>query len=410
MLRIIPELGRVARLTLARIDRQVAGEDLEQGRLARAVRADKHNAITTLDGKIEVLVNPLFAVSLTHLAELDDLLVRARWLREGELERLARRTRFLVALKLFQKLDARLDLRGLGSNLTETIDEFLVLLDLFLLIAIRLHLLLVALLALIEIGRVIAGVGNELGCVGVDFDHRLNDRIHEIAIVRNHQNRARVIQQISLQPQQRQKVEVVGRLVEHQQVGLHHQQARKVRTHHPSTRILTRGLVEIILLEAQTIKTLLRLRLELVAIEVVELILRLGKIRMREIPLRFVLADRAQNSDHFRGDAHGDFDDRFIRRLARLLRQVPGDGVLVALDGPLVGRVLIKDHAEKRRLTRPVGTHEGHAFTPVNGHLGLAQERTPAEGFGELFNRQHARDVVQPRPAGKQFNGRVICF
>ena len=68
--------------------------------------------------------------------------------------------------------------------------------------------------------------------------------------MRNHQDGPGIIQQVALQPQQREQVEVVGRLVEHQQVRLHDQQAGEVGAHDPAAGVFAGRAVEIGLLEA----------------------------------------------------------------------------------------------------------------------------------------------------------------
>ena len=326
MLRVVAELGGVAGLALAAIDGDLAGEDLEQGGLAGAVGADEHDAVAALDGEVEVLVDALFAVGLADFGELDDFLVGARRLGEGELEGLARGAGFLDAFELFEELDAGLDLRGFGPDLAEAVDEFLVALDFLVLVSIGLDALLVGFFPLVEVGAVVSGVGNELRGIGIDLDDGLDDGVHEIAVVGDHEDGAGVVEQVALEPEQREQVEVVGGLVEHEQVRLHDEELGEVGAHDPAAGVFAGGLVEVVLLEAEAGEDLLGLGFELVAVEVGELVLGLGEIRMREVAGFLVLAHGAEDADHFRSDAHGDLDDRFIGGLAGFLGEVAGDG------------------------------------------------------------------------------------
>ncbi len=161
-------------------------------------------------------------------------------------------------------------------------------LDFLVLVAVGLDLLLVAFFALVEEGRVVAGVGNEFGGVRVDFDDGFDDRVHEIAVVGDHQDGPRVVEQVTLEPEQREQVEVVGRLVEHQQVGLHDEQLGEVGAHDPAAGVFAGGLVEVRLFEAEAVEDFLGLGFELIAVEVVELVLGLGEIRVREVAGFFV--------------------------------------------------------------------------------------------------------------------------
>jgi hypothetical protein len=88
--------------------------------------------------------------------------------------------------------------------------------------------------------------------------------------VRDDEDRARITLQVLLEPQQRLEVEVVGRLVEHQQVGFLRQQPRQVRTHHPAARQLARRPIELLGLEAEPGEDLLGLGLDHVAVLLVE--------------------------------------------------------------------------------------------------------------------------------------------
>ncbi len=116
-----------------------------------------------------------------------------------------------------------------------------------LLVPIGLDSLFVGFLALFEVGRVVAGVGNEFRGVRIDLDDGLDDGVHEVAVVGNHQDGAGVVEQVALEPEQREQVEVVGRLVEHEQVRLHDEELGEVGAHHPAAGVFAGGLVEVVL-------------------------------------------------------------------------------------------------------------------------------------------------------------------
>jgi hypothetical protein len=67
-----------------------------------------------------------------------------------------------------------------------------------------------------------------------DFVNGLDDFIHELPVVGDEQDGAGVGLEIVLQPEEGEEVEVVGRLVEHEQVGLHDKQAGEVGAHDPA--------------------------------------------------------------------------------------------------------------------------------------------------------------------------------
>ena len=65
------------------------------------------------------------------------------------------------------------------------------------------------------------------------FDHPIGDGIDEVAIVRDEQEGPAPGLELGLEPQHRVDIEVVGRFVEHQYVGLLEQQPGQRRSHLP---------------------------------------------------------------------------------------------------------------------------------------------------------------------------------
>ena len=74
-----------------------------------------------------------------------------------------------------------------------------------------------ALLLLLQVGGVVALVGER--AAAVELEDPLRDVVQEVPVVGHREHGARVLRQVLLQPQHALGVEVVGRLVEQQQVG-----------------------------------------------------------------------------------------------------------------------------------------------------------------------------------------------
>ena len=68
--------------------------------------------------------------------------------------------------------------------------------------------------------------------------------VEKFAVVRNEQNRAGIMSQIILKPEERFEVEMVRRLVEHQQVRFLREQPREMRAHHPAAGQLARRAID----------------------------------------------------------------------------------------------------------------------------------------------------------------------
>ena len=127
-----------------------------------------------------------------------------------------RRLRRLDLLDLLELLHARLHLRGVARARLEPLDEGLLLGEHRLLARVLRLLLRGGDLALLLVEVVVARVGRELAAV--DLDDLGDEAVHELAIVRRHDQRALEVAQEALEPDDRLDVEVVGRLVEQQRV------------------------------------------------------------------------------------------------------------------------------------------------------------------------------------------------
>jgi hypothetical protein len=79
---------------------------------------------------------------------------------------------------------------------------------------------------------VIAGVERRLAVL--EMDDAVGNPIQEVAIVRDHQQRALIVEQPLFEPEHRVQIEVVGGLVEKQQIGAAHERLRKVDAHAPA--------------------------------------------------------------------------------------------------------------------------------------------------------------------------------
>ncbi len=123
--------------------------------------------------------------------------------------------RLLLLVDLF---DPRLRLFGLGGLVAEALDEFLHPLELGLLAVDRLAEGDLAGRLLLAPG--VPGAGEEAGALGLHLQHRGADRLQEPAVVGDQDDGGVEVDQVALQPLQRGDVEMVGGLVEQQQVGL----------------------------------------------------------------------------------------------------------------------------------------------------------------------------------------------
>src|SRR3954470_8532953 len=96
-----------------------------------------------------------------------------------------------------------------------------------------------------------------------DLDNRADELVQELAIVRDHEDRAVVALQIFLKPNERLEIEMVSWLIEQQEIRLHYEQSREMGAHHPAAAQRLRRPLEITLAKRQPMQDALRLRFEL---------------------------------------------------------------------------------------------------------------------------------------------------
>ena len=156
----------------------------------------------------------------------------AHRLREMELDRLSARDRgrdFFHAIDLFQlalclRCFACLGAKSIGKQLQRR--------DFFLLIFVSGELLFFARCFLLDITVPVAPITHQFRVR--DLDDAADKLIQKFAIVRDHDNRARISSQIFLEPLKRFEIEMIRRFVEQKEVGFHHEQPREMSAHDPA--------------------------------------------------------------------------------------------------------------------------------------------------------------------------------
>ncbi|MDT4830455.1 hypothetical protein FQZ97_639200 [compost metagenome] len=228
--------------------RQVAGKGLDQRRLARAVGAEQADARTRSQLQLDLLEHRLLAVAEAAFGEVQQRAGYLVGLAEAEVEGRVHmgRRQFFEAL---QGLDPALCLAGLGGLRLEAGDVLLHVRTLGLLLLVSLLLLRQAFGAGALEGRVAAPVERQLLLLQVsDVVHH---RVEEVAVVGDQQQGARIALEPLFEPEDGVEVEVVGGLVEQQQLGRTHQCLGQVQAHPPSAGEVANAAVHLLRAEAE---------------------------------------------------------------------------------------------------------------------------------------------------------------
>ncbi len=141
-----------------------------------------------------------------------------------------------------QRLDAALHLLGLGRLCTKALDKTRDSRGLAFLSGDECPRALALGRVLYFEGAVVARVGAQPA--GFDEQDAAHHAVQEFPVVGYQQQCAGIVPQPLLEPEDRVEIEVVGRLVEQQQVRAAHQRARQVRPHFQAARELSHGAVD----------------------------------------------------------------------------------------------------------------------------------------------------------------------
>ena len=194
----------------------------EKRGLAGTVRTDDtHNAVGRKH-KVEVIEEQLFSVSLLHVLGFDNLVAEARTVGDKDFELF-----FALLLVLVeQTVVARQTSLALGvTSLGSHTHPFKLALKRLAALACLLLFLSHALCLLVEPRRVVTLPWNTL--TTVKFKNPAGHMVEEVAVVSDRNHRAGILLKVLLEPVDRLSVEVVGRLVEEEDIGLLEQEAAK---------------------------------------------------------------------------------------------------------------------------------------------------------------------------------------
>ncbi len=226
----------------------------------------------------------------------------------------------------------------------------------------------------------------------------VDDAVHELAVVRRHQQRAGQRLEEALEPDDRLDVEVVGRLVHQQDVRPAEQHARHRDAHLPAAGQRADVAVDALVVEAEAVQHLARLRLEAVAAEVLVLLLHLAEARedrsMSSAWSGSAIACCSASSSWCRSPrrplpAIASSSTERPRHLLDVLAEVADRQLLRHRDVAFVRRFLADDHPEQRRLAGAVGTDEADLLARIELERGVDEEHLPAVLLADAGEGNH---------------------
>ena len=249
--------------------------------------------------------------------------------------------------------------------------------------------------------RIVARV--ELELLRVEVHDRLHHGVEEVAVVGDQQQRARIAREPVLEPQHGVEVEVVGGLVEQQQLGARHQRLREVEAHAPAAGKARHRIAVTRIRDAESREELGRACPCGVAADRLEAMVQLGDqvpvVRLRGLgggEGRLDLAQLGVAVEHvlarWRGDGR------------RLLRDVGDAPRRRQLDVARLRCQFAAQQREQRRLAAAVGADHAHFLPGVHGQRRVLDEARGTARERDVAQADHdgaAQPALMPSAHGR---------
>ena len=304
-------------------------------------------------------------------------------------------------LHLLQHFDPALHLPGFRRLVPETFDEFFSLFDLAPLVFNGGGLEGFLPFFRLEVGIVVAAVKGDLS--SFDRRHLADHPIQKIPVVRNDDDRPGVVAQEPFQPDEGFQVEMIGGLVQEQEVGAGEENPAEGEAHEPPPAELLGGPLEIGFPKTEPQEDGLGLGFQRVSppVRVFFLKLAVGAGQRFEDPGIFLLRDLILQEPHLafqEGQVFHPALDFVEYGLASgrqgFLREKADLGPPADRDFAPVRLFLSGDHAEKGRLPRPVWANQPHPIPRPDAQGAGREEDLRAVSFFNVFDFDHGYNAI----------------
>ena len=245
------------------VKRYLAHDALHQRRLTLTILTHEGHFLATLDGQVDIRENGMGTIVLADILADNGIVTTTQTGRKFQAQGRVVNLIDLDGHNLLQLFHLLLHLYGLGGLIAEALNELTHLLNLLLLILVGAQLLFTTLLAQHDILVVLHLVVHNLPTG--NLQRAIGDIVDEGAIVTDqHHSLCRLCQPL-LQPLYRLNIQMVGGLVEQQDVRFLQQDLGQLDTHAPASRELAGGTLQVRTLKSQTHQGTLQLCLTVVS-------------------------------------------------------------------------------------------------------------------------------------------------
>ena len=404
VLRKIANLQVLVRLALTTERFQFAHQRLYQRRLAGAVGTEQANAFASLDAETHVAEHHVARAgrgrSVIRRIPCSDVLQLQHGVRQpsrrAELETEgAFGAHGFRTCQFLQALHARLRLLGLGRLGLEAVDERLQV-RAFGLFALVRQLLLTQLFGAQALERaVIADV--QFRAASIQMQRVRNHAIEKLAIMRNDQQCALIAAQPFFQPQHRVQVEVVGRLIQQQQIRRTHQCLRQVQSSAPATGKCAHGPFVGVRRKAQTVQQLAGAGTAVITVQFLDALMRAGQRVHVAVLGRVRLGAQGRGQ---LGIAGQHIVDGRIRQWRRLLRDGGKPQLHWQVQLTSIAIQLALQRGEQARLATTVAPDHPEPPATLDDQINIGKQQAAATAQGKMAKRNHGLVGVRTMGAG----------
>ena len=364
MLRIESDFDVPSQNPLSALQGFGSRQQIQQGRLSGSVGSHQTNPPSSFHFKLKSAIHWNFAVGMRDARQANHAQAASLRLGEGKLNRalfLGRSRRLFHPLNLFEFALRLSRFCVFGSKSVHKSHQAV---DFFLLIFIGGFRLLFVRAFLRNKVVVIASIATKLS--SSDVHNRVRYLVQKLAVVGNEQNGALIFLQVTLQPQQRGQIEVIGWLVQHQKIRFLHQEPSQVGAHYPTAAERPGRLCPIRIRKPQPAQHFCRLGLQRVAVQFLKPLMSVFYRHSQFVCVPCFVDDNPAQCRMFLRNGGCPFQCRLLSLHLHFLREIAEDGASPASNLAGVRIHLAHRHFQQSAFARAVWSHQSNPISWVH--------------------------------------------
>ena len=251
------------------------------------------------------------------------------------------------------------------------------------------------LIALLQVCGIVALV--QLKTAGINLGDAIDHVVHKGTVVAYHDNRAVVAAQKALKPLHAFKVEVVGGLVEQEQVGFTNKQLGERDAHLPASREIAGMAGHVVFLEAQAEQHAAHLRFKAIPAEcLIALARTTARVKLLRsgifVQARLELMEALLGLENFLLARDNLIENGAVFHLDGFLLQIAHNGTFGEHHIARIGVFMPSNDLQHGSFARAIRAHQRQSIMGLKAKARVGEQRSAAEAFREmLYLHNHVR-------------------